>query len=267
MINIKVLKDFAEVSYQQTGSAKQITKIIGVSEIPALFETRITYDSGILPVFGPVNAYGIQRIIQKDGSLIVLVQAINPFINVLHTENRWLNDEEKEDLNISHLSGTMSQSVTDHGDNYLYKNIYFPNLLMSIHLKKQRNGNFAMCKSGILCFEDAFVSEATQLYDFPFSNIYSGSTFGGICWGDQEVRIESLAQCVSGLQTFLGSTMNTHLFNPIDIGDHEFGCSSQILAYLALRSSELSRFPYDSFHLAPRIKYKGLINYLNEQWK
>lgn len=269
MINIKVLKDYAEVSYQQSGSAKLITKIIGVSEIPGLFETKITYDSGILPVFGQQNAYGIQRIIQRDQSTIVLIQAINPFANVRHTEYSPLNEDQREALGIGHIK-TLSEDVIQDEEEYaIYKNIYFPNLLMSLHLKKDKHGNLHVGGSGLLGFKDSFVTDETQLYDLPYSNLYRGGSHGGICWGNQSLAINSVAQSVGILHNFLGATMNKDLFDEFDIHDYEVGCSSKMLAYLALRANagEITSFPHDDIQLEPLIKYKGLIAYLTEQWK
>jgi hypothetical protein len=267
MIEIKVLKDYAEVAYQQPGTSKYVKKIIGVSEIPALFETKITYDSGILPVFGQQNAYGVQRIIQKDNALIVLVQAINPYVNVLHTEKATLSEEDRNSLGISHIKTLNNEIIESKNGHNCYKNIYFPNLLMSLFLKKDRYGKFSVANSGILGFQDPFITENTQLYDLPYSNIYRGGSHGGICWGDQRLEIENLAQSVSAIHTFLGGVMNTHLFSPFNIKDFEVDCSSEMLAYLSLRAPELSRFPYEDIQLSPLIKYKGLIAYLNENWK
>ena len=266
MVEIKVLNNFAEVSYKQ--NQKVIKKLVGISEIPALFDVKTVFDSGIMPVFGTQNAFGVQRIIQNDTGLIILVQAMNPFANVKHTEYRTLSEGQKEKLGISHISLDPDSYVKDEDDYAVYKNVYFPNLLMSLHLKQGTNG-YTLGSSGILGFKEAFITDQTQLYDLPYSNLYRNGTHGGICWGSTELKIQSIAQSVSAIHSFLGSTMNTDLFDSFDINDMEIECSSQLLAYLAMRGTagELMSFPYDEIHLEPLIKYNGLISYLKGQWK
>jgi hypothetical protein len=269
MIEIKVLKDYAEVAYQQPGSNKQVRKIVNVSDIPALFETKVTYDSGILPLFGQQNAYGIQRIIQKDNSIIVLVQAINPYVNILHTQDSELDTGTRIDLGIGHITIPHSDIVEYKGDYTCYKNVYFPNLLMSLHLQKNSQGRFQLGGSGLLGFKDPFLTDETDLYDIPFSNTHKGGSHGGICWGDERVVIDSLSQSVGVIHRFLGSVMNDHLFEEFMLKDWELQCSSELLAYLALRSAEgeITSFPWNDLDLQPLIKYKGLIAYLNQYWK
>lgn len=264
MINIKILKDYAEVSYEIKNTNKKQTKVISISDIPSLFDTNITFDSGCMPIYGKENCYGIQRIIQKDNQIIALVQCLNPFVNVLHTEETKLTETQKLLLGINHLDKDNTEKV---GENTCYKNIYFPNLLMSLQLKKNARNDWQLDKTGILCYQDHFITDNTQLYQFPFSNIYKESSYGSICWGSQEAKADSIGQTIAVIHSFLGGVMNTHLFNKFKIKDFEFECSSEVLAYLALRSEELDSFPYKDFDLKKIIKYGELINYLNHNWK
>ena len=134
MIEIKILEDYAEISYKESGN-KTVKRIVGVSEIPNLFDTKISFDSGILPVFGKQNAYGVQRIIQRDNSYIILVQGINPFLNVLHTTKSVLSINDLKNAGVSKPAEYKEEDIVVRKDNvYCYKNIYSPNLLMSIHL-------------------------------------------------------------------------------------------------------------------------------------
>lgn len=267
MINIKVLKDCAEVSYEMPGTKKKQTKIIGISDIPGLFDTKVLFDSDILPLFGTENAYGVQRIIQKDNQIIVLIQAINPFINILHTNQTDLNAQTRERLGIPHIKTKFADYTKKHTDGICYKNIYLPNLLMSIQLKKDSREGWKLHNTGLLCYRDQFITDNTALYKFPFSNIYRDGVHGGICWGDMRPTANSLAQSVGVIHTFLGGTMNTHLFEPFKAKEYTFNCSSEVLAYLALRSEELSAFPYDDIKMKEVVKYNDLIAYLTQNWK
>jgi hypothetical protein len=51
------------------------------------------------------------------------------------------------------------------------------------------------------------------------------------------------------------------------INDFEIECSSQLLAYLSLRSDEINSFPYKEIQLKHVVKYEDLINYLTQNWK
>lgn len=267
MIEIKLLKDCAEVTYKETDS-KVVRKIVSLSDIPALFETKINYDSGILPLLGKQNAYGIQRIIQRDSGIIVLVQAINPYVNVRHTELAHFSKSMKENLGIGENPILENEVIKENGDHYIYEGVYFPNLLMSLHLKP-KNGKLAVYSSGILGFKDYFITEDTQLYDLPYSNCYRGGSHGGICWGNTPLEITSVAQAIGGIQAFLGSIMNTDLFDEFSIHDQTIHCSSELMLYLALRAraGEINSFPHDDVVLEPLITYGNLIAFLNQTWK
>ena len=267
MINIKVLKDCAEVSYEIPGRKKQI-KVIGISDIPGLFDSKILFDSGMLPVFGTENSYGIQRIIQKDNQMIVFVQGINPFVNMLHTECSDLDENARELLGIGSIKTAFSEYTKKHEEGATcYKNVYLPNLLMSVQLKKDSKDCWKVHNTGLLCYKDHFISDQTQLYKFPFSNIYRGSTYGSICWGSENPVASSAGQAVALIHSFLGAIMNTHLFDPIKIKGYEIQCSSELLAYLSLRSEDINCFPYEDINLSKVIKYNDLISYLNQNWK
>lgn len=267
MINIKVLKDFAEVSYQISGSQKKETKIVGLSEIPLLFDTKISFDSGILPLFGNENALGIQRLVQRDNYYYVLVQGINPFLNTRHVAGNVFTDKDLKNFKLNHIENT-DLLISKKDDVYEYKNVYYPNLLMSLMLKKETKGTLKIEKSGILAYSDHFISEDTQLYEFPFSNTHSGSVYGQICWGGQGTpQLGSLAQSVAIMQSFLGSTMNHDLYKKAYVNGHALETSSDLLTYLSLKSSELSAFPYKDIEMKKIIKYNDLMSYLNQNWK
>lgn len=273
MLEIKVFKDYAEVKFQ-SGSTKQ-TKVIAVSDIPGLFDTKVLFDSGILPIFGEENVYGIQRIIQKDSAITVLIQALNPFVNVLHSTNFSILEDYKKHWKIQDnktkvkdIITSVSRSETlDRDSAYCYKNIYLPNLLMSIQLKMD-GGKYSARNSGLLCFEDPFLTDQTQLYEFPLSNTYKDSTAGNICWGNINPKVDSIAQSVGIMHMFLGGVMNNDLYRTVALANgYKFQQSNELLAYLACRNEELERFPYRDVILNKEVKYGELISYLNANWK
>lgn len=271
MINIKVLSEFAEVTYNLPNSEKRQTKIMGLSEIPALFDTKISFDSGILPLFGKENAYGIQRIIQRDQDYTVLVQAINPYVNTLHEDKTKFEKDKLTKLGIAHFPIEYQDDVIyyrDESEAYCHESIYYPNLLLSLHLKKDSKGMMRIDKSGLLAYKDGFITDDTQLYAFPFSNTHNGSTYGQICWGHQSApRITGLAQSVGIIHSFLGAIMNRDLYQPLTVHGQTLQTSSELLTYMAIRSSELSRFPYEDISLTKVIKYRDLVSYVNQNWK
>jgi len=266
MINIKVLSNCAEVSYQLPNSTKRQTKIIGISDIPNLFDTKISYDSGNLPLFAQQNAYGIQRIIQRDSQTIAFVQCINPYVNVLHTNKTTLDETARDLMGIKHITTKDTEVIKKAGEYTCYHNIHLPNLLLAVSIKRDGKG-FHMSNSGLLCYKEGFITDQTQLYVFPFSNTYKDSSYGQICWGDQRVTITDVSQAVGVIHTFLGAAMNHHLYESKKINGFKTSCSSQILAYLALRSKEIEHFPYEAIDLKPIIKYADLVSYITTNWK
>lgn len=273
-MEIKLFKnEYAEVKYQGSNGTKS-TKVIAISDIPALFDTKILFDSGILPLFGEENAYGVQRIIQKDNSYIILIQAINPFVNTLHYDSLTISDSMKESWGIGDNEVKSKDVITKMPVNteesrmaYCYKNIYMPNLLMSLHLKME-GGKWRAYNSGLLCFEDQFITDNTQLYEFPFANTYKSSTHGSICWGNMNPRVDNIAQSVGLLHMFLGGIMNNDLYQSVKLSNgHVFNRAHEILGYLAVRADELNRFPYRDIVLAKEVKYGELISYINTNWK
>ena len=273
MLEIKVLKDYAEVKYQNNNGSKQ-TKVIAISDIPALFDTKILFDSGILPLFGEENVYGVQRIIQKDSSYIMVIQALNPFVNTLHNDSFSVNDDHRSSWGIKDNKAKSKDVITkisvsgEYSDSaYCYKNIYMPNLLMVIHFKMQ-SGKYRAVNSGLLCYQDAFITDQTQLYEFPFANTYKGSTYGSICWGNMNPQVDSISQSVGLLHMFLGGIMNNDLYQRVKLTNgYEFNRANELLAYLAVRSEELDRFPYMDIQLNKEVKYGELISYINTNWK
>lgn len=273
MINIKVLKDCAEVSYALPNTTKRQTKIIGISEIPALFDTKISYDSGNLALFAQHNAYGIQRIIQRDNQTLVFVQCINPFVNILHTNKAELSTATKEAMGIAKHEAkikdviTSSEYTSDGRKATTYHNVHLPNMLYAISIKQNGNGQYSKTHDGLLCYKENFISDNTQLYHFPLSNTYKNSACGQICWGNVSNRVDNPSQAVGAITSFLGGIMNTHLYESININGHRTICSSEVLAYLALRSKEIESFPHDAIKLRPNIKYGELVSYVTQNWK
>lgn len=272
MINIKVLANHGEVTYTHNG--KKQVKIVALSDIPSLFDTKISFDSGILPIFGETNAYGIQRIVRRDNSYIVMIQAINPFLNTLNNYNcgsEVINKKLKAlkiTPSVKFEDVVKTRSLGDQGSAYCYNNVYYPNLLMCLNLRES-NGKLTINNSGVVAFKDAFITDTTELYNFPFSNTYKGTIFGQICWGSLGTpRLDSLAQSVGVLHTFLGGVMNRDLFQPLTItGGETLGSSNEVLGYLAMRSPEINSFPYNEINLIKTTTYKDLVAYTQQNWK
>lgn len=274
-INIKVLKDYAEVTYSH--ASKKQTKVISLSDIPALFDTKVSFDSGPLPLFGSVNAFGIQRIIQKDSQYTVMVQALNPYVNQLQeslaSETTIKDKFKKMDIPLKKkLDSVVEEKMIDEDDDYMaycYKDIYYPNLLMTLHLKEQKDGKLQVVRSGILGFSDPFITDTTQLYDLPFANTSSKDMIGAICWGDMRLpHLDGLAGTIGLIHMFLGGVMNNDLFGQVPGKNNtRFDNAPDVLGFLALRSESISHFPYDEILMVKNTRYSDLVAYTQQNFR
>ncbi|WP_257964299.1 prokaryotic E2 ligase family D protein [Bacillus sp. UMB0728] len=86
-----------------------------------------------------------------------------------------------------------------------YKQVGHPGMLFYFKIQNSRIQNIK-----IACVKDKIIDEKTQLYEYPFSNVYSNHS---VCWSYSEYEINSLQKLQHIPYIFLGTPNNSHV-NP-----------------------------------------------------
>lgn len=243
-VQINLNDGFAEIKYQSDGETKN--KLIDIDDLHSVFKDNVDMDTGDLGVWGD-NAIGIKRVISRGDKHWVLVDAVNPCVDVnYHTSS---------------------------GSENLYKDVYFPSLMMALHLTKSgAKYSVEKKKSFLLCHHNMLLTNKDQLYKFPFGNVYKDG-MGRVCWGDVPVpRLENFSQAIGVLQMFLTGTMNSDLYSGSRlIGEgswsDKLGTSSGSLRtklkYLQ-KSSSVKSFPYESSSMVKKVTWENVVQYCKE---
>ena len=274
MITINVKKNFAEVTYSENERQnKTISKIISLGDLHKIFSERSCSDTGSFPIFGNENSIGINRIIKKGTNILVLVQGVNLFGDLLATDIPAYEDIDemkvdfvlKNGVPLSQLSGE-DDFEAGNGVYFRYTNIHMPNLLMAISMKEKPNGKLEIAKTGLNAFAEPVLHDKATIYRFPFSNIYS-ETSGKICWGDNQLPIlDNVGQSISLLSKFISAPMNNDLFNGYHSGKYSADSCYDLLFKLSKESEKLQCFPYEEYKMEAKCDYKSLINYYITNW-
>jgi len=141
--------------------------------------------------------------------LHMLIDAAEANLSTVWREGPWLPKNC-----LRHATGNGGQKVLIHvpsglRDTWLFdqriQNLPFPDLIFGFVL----NGT-AVSKKYVVAVKDLFIQPNTQLYRYPYSNVYDDAL---ACWNDVP-EIEELWQ-VNGLPTvFFGCPDNGHLYSP-----------------------------------------------------
>jgi len=174
-LTIKIFDQFAELSYKGPNNAL-VNKIVDIADLHAVFKDNVNHDTGDLAVFGD-GVIGVRRIISRGDKMFVLVNAINPCVDMTF-------------------------------DGSPIKHVYFPSLIMAVHLTKPgRKYRVDKSKTVILAHEHNLIDGNSQLYRFPFCNVHQG--VGRICWGRIEIpMLDTPGQSIGVLQIFMQGDMN-----------------------------------------------------------
>jgi len=90
-----------------------------------------------------------------------------------------------------------------------------PNMLFLFTIRGQKVLN---CK--LVCVKDKILTPETQLYRYPFSNVYTNTD---TCWPDLNTyRVKSIAHLGTMPFAFLHSINNEHLFQGVNLGEKYF---------------------------------------------
>jgi len=118
--------------------------------------------------------------------------------------------------------------VTYH--NAVFTDVPFPNLVFCFKVKNNR-----LSASMLMAYKDRFLREETQLFRFPFSNVFSD---GNMCYHDNSV-IHDLVQLQSFPYNWAKQPFNDHLFK-----QGENNLLNQPLREI-FEKSQSQRFNYD----------------------
>src|SRR5690606_11494677 len=88
-----------------------------------------------------------------------------------------------------------------------FSKVGFPNLLFVFKLKEGR-----LSSKAVYCYKDTFVRNETELYAYPYANVFHG---GKMCFylpGDNDIK--DLVQLQSLPHVWRTTAMNDHLYDP-----------------------------------------------------
>ena len=96
--------------------------------------------------------------------------------------------------------------VTYHNSHF--SNVGFPNLLFIFKVKEGK-----LTSKHVHCYKDKFIRNDTELYSYPYANVFDG---GGMCFylpGDNDIK--DLVQLQTIPHTWRTTVMNDHLYSPL----------------------------------------------------
>lgn len=85
-----------------------------------------------------------------------------------------------------------------------FEDVPFPNLVFCFGVRNNR-----LIKRHVLCYKDSFLRDNTELYQFPYSNVFIG---GNMCYHDNEY-VEDLVQLQTLPYRWMHEPFNDHLYN------------------------------------------------------
>lgn len=88
-----------------------------------------------------------------------------------------------------------------------FSKVGFPNLLFVFSLKEGR-----LKSKSVYCYKDTFIRNETELYAYPYANVFAG---GSMCFylpGDNDIK--DLVQLQTLPHIWRNTTMNDHLYDP-----------------------------------------------------
>lgn len=89
----------------------------------------------------------------------------------------------------------------------IFHDVPFPNLVFCFGVRSNR-----LVKSFVMAYKDRFLRDTTELFRFPFANVYVG---GKMCYHSNEV-IEDLVQLQTFPHNWMHMPFNDHLYNQGD---------------------------------------------------
>jgi len=96
-----------------------------------------------------------------------------------------------------------------------FQDVGHPNMLFLFTIRGQKVLN---CK--LVCVKDKILSPETQLYRYPFSNVYSNTD---TCWPDLTTyHVKSIAHVGTMPFAFIHSVNNEHLYKGVNLGEKYF---------------------------------------------
>lgn len=94
---------------------------------------------------------------------------------------------------------------------YLYNTPYtlpVPNTIFLFRVLNPVPGVFTLCESAVFATNGPWEGEQTQLYGFPYGNVFEDHT---ICWGEYNVTLPNFYNIDTMIDMFLGTPFNEDL--------------------------------------------------------
>jgi len=182
------------------------SKNISLKGLAKAMSDDVGVDTGFLPLLGS-NYAGIRRYIQFSNKHILLLEA-SPGKRKVRFETRCTTDtwrDEHADI-----------YTQDHDNGILeIEGVCFPTLIMAVSLEEEDSGRLKYKTSRMYASKIPVFNDDTQLYKFPFGNVYADNR---ICWGEMEDevrghRYNSVLQAGGLLERFMSSYYNRDLFS------------------------------------------------------
>lgn len=86
----------------------------------------------------------------------------------------------------------------------VFEHVPFPNLVFCFGVR-----NNQLIKKSVMAYKDRFLRDTTELYRFPYSNVYNG---GSMCYFDNH-PIQDLVQLQTLPHIWMNGSFNDHLYN------------------------------------------------------
>jgi hypothetical protein len=246
-LELHIKDGYAEVKTTENNIKK--SKIIDLDDLHSIFKENVDTDTGDLGLYGD-GSIGIRRIISRGSKSWVLINAINPCIDV------------------KFVGGTPGRGdtpyknkVTDR-EGVLFEKVFFPNLIMGLKLNKTGK-KYKIQNSFMMSHEDYLMDGKQTMLQFPFANVYSGDQ-GAICWGSVQLpQLTNVSQCIGIMQMFLGDEMNRDLFRHpyTGSGDYTTNNLEVLLRKLSRNNKKLTSFPYGDIKLNKHGTYSRMISW------
>jgi hypothetical protein len=197
------------MSTETADGGKQI-KIIDPEDFASAMANQSKVETGLLPA----NA----RYFASNGQLSTIILETKPHVRKLYI-------------------------LREHLD------VPIPGCLMQVTTVNEKSSNKSISQTYFHCYTDPVLSRNTELYRFPFGNVFSD---GRICWGSVVLpKLAELYQLGALPELFLNTTFNGHIdtgiFNPFskEVGDVTVTINRGIQLAKHLATTQAATFPND----------------------
>lgn len=211
---------------------KKYTKYLSIDSLSTIFKNDTRYDTGIMELSG-TDYSGVRRYIKQGSTEILFLEA---------------------------SAGKRAIRFADYALPMISGETYFPTVFMALIL---RDG--ALHNSYCWAARYPVVTEAVQLYKFPFGNVYHPDC--RVCWGVRDPDFTKEVGKFHALSYFLDAPYNAHLqfnYKPMPTGNE----LPVILKWL----NEQTSFDYTGLTpaktegLTTQSTFKSILKYMDDNY-